>query len=197
MVRTAVGVRDAVPADAELLASLWSSVLRPADHDRHVDDVTALLERCDDPATAQRVLVAELGDAAAGAALVRLASAGPLDPRRTLQVHYLAVAQGCRRRGVGRALMDAVTQWAEQAGAETVTTAVTPGEREVNRFMARLGLTPLASVRQAPTAVVRARLAARRQAVATGPGTAGTPSNRHLTRVLAARRSMRREDPAG
>ncbi len=64
--------------------------------------------------------------------------------------------------------------------------AAASGSRDANRFLARLALGPLATLRVAPVAAVRARLVAQR------PDLTTTGSGRQLTRVLAARRSMRR-----
>jgi GNAT superfamily N-acetyltransferase len=92
-----------------------------------------------------------------------------------------------RRHGVGRALMDAAVSWAEERGAAHVATAAASGSRDANRFMARLALGPLATLRLAPTTVVRAKLTAQRPPVARVPA-------RQLTHVLAVRRSMRRQE---
>ena len=90
-----------------------------------------------------------------------------------------------RRRGIGQALMECAVAFAEEIGVGHITTAASSGSRDANRFMARLALGPLATQRVAPTHVVRAKLDALRPAMASTNG-------RQLTRVLAARRSMRR-----
>ena len=89
-----------------------------------------------------------------------------------------------RRHGVGRALMDAAVTFAEECRR---TPRVDRGALRLarrNRFMARLGLGPTATLRIAPTTAVRAKLTAQRLPVAR--------PTRHLTHVLAVRRSMRR-----
>jgi hypothetical protein len=53
--------------------------------------------------------------------------------------------------------------------------------------MARLALGAVATLRLAPTSVVRSKLTAQRPPVARVPA-------RHLTHVLAVRRSMRRQE---
>ena len=91
-----------------------------------------------------------------------------------------------RRRGIGQALMECAVAFAEEIGIGHVTTAASSGSRDANRFMARLALGPHATLRRRADAAVRAKLTA--QLPATGRPTNG----RHLTRVLAARRSMKR-----
>ena len=94
-----------------------------------------------------------------------------------------------RRRGIGQALMECAVAFAEEIGIGHITTAASSGSRDANRFMARLALGPHATQRVAPTHAVRAKLTAARPATATTNG-------RHLTRVLAARRSMKRTQDA-
>jgi GNAT superfamily N-acetyltransferase len=84
-----------------------------------------------------------------------------------------------RRRGIGKALVEAAVTWAEELGVGHVATAAASGSREANRFMARLALGPQAVLRMAPTPAVRAKLAGRH------------PSGRQVTQVLAVRRSLR------
>ena len=92
-----------------------------------------------------------------------------------------------RRHGVGRALMEAAVTWAEERGAAYVATAAAAGSRDANRFLARLALGPRATLRMAPTTAVRAKLTTRRTPATRAPG-------RHLTQVLAVRRSLRRSE---
>jgi hypothetical protein len=75
--------------------------------------------------------------------------------------------------------MDAALSWAEEKDINQVT-AITNGNRETNRFFARLGLTTLGTVRHSSVAGLRKKLATERG------------GNRHLVEVLAQRRSMRR-----
>jgi hypothetical protein len=83
--------------------------------------------------------------------------------------------------------MDAAVSWAEERGAGHLATAAATGSRDGNRFLARLALGPVATLRLAPTAAVRAKLMAQRPPVARVPA-------RQLTHVLAVRRSMRRQE---
>jgi hypothetical protein len=81
--------------------------------------------------------------------------------------------------------MESAVAFAEEIGIGYIASAASASSRDANRFMARLALGPHATLRIAPTHVVRAKLAAQMPALATTNG-------RQLTRVLAARRSMKR-----
>ena len=78
--------------------------------------------------------------------------------------------------------MEAAVAFAEENGVLHVSTAVPAASRDANRFMARLALAPVATVRLGPTSVVRSRLTPSAPA---GPG-------RSTPRVLVARRNQRR-----
>ena len=84
--------------------------------------------------------------------------------------------------------MDAAVTFAEERGIANIAAAAASGSRDGNRFLARLALTPVATLRIAPTTSVRARLMALRP-VASRNGA----SSRQLDRVLAARRILRRD----
>jgi GNAT superfamily N-acetyltransferase len=185
MSRSLVFVREAVPADAVRLAELWVDLLRRGDHDDHVADLTQVIElAAQDPD--QRLVVAEYDGRFAGAVHLQLTTITPLNLDLSVQVMSPYVFPEFRRRGVGRALMDVAVGWAEERGAGHVATAAASGSRDGNRFMARLALGPVAVLRLAPTTVLRAKLMAQRPPVARVPA-------RHLTHVLAVRRSMRRQ----
>jgi GNAT superfamily N-acetyltransferase len=188
--RSLVTLRQADPGDALFLAELWAPALRRADHHDHVCDAEEIVRRaaeCD----GERAVVAEYDGEPAGAVLLRVTTVTPLNLEPAVQVLSPTVLPQFRRHGVGRTLMEAAVTFAEECGVAQVATAAASGSRDGNRFLARLALAPLATFRVAPTAVVRARLAAQRPTMATS-----ATSGRHLTRVLAARRSMRRAQPA-
>jgi GNAT superfamily N-acetyltransferase len=182
--RSLVYLREASSVDVPRLADLWADVLRRGDATDHHADMLRIVETAlqDD---AQRVVVAEYDGALAGAVHLRLTTITPLNLDLSVQVMSPTVFPEYRRHGVGRALMDAAVTFAEEAGAAHVATAAASGSRDANRFMARLALGPTATLRIAPTPAVRAKLAAQRLPVAR--------PTRHLTHVLAVRRSMRRQ----
>jgi len=185
MSRSLVFLREAEQADVATLTRLWSDLLRRVDLADRAADLSHLVEDArQDPD--QRFLVAEYDGSLAGSVHLRVSQVTPFD--RTLQVQAVSphVFPEFRRHGVGHALVEAAVAWAEERGADYVSTAVLAGARDANRFMARLGLGPVATLRYAPTSVVRSRLAAARPQVAR-PG-------RQLTHVLAVRRSLRRQE---
>lgn len=184
MSRSLVSLRCALPSDAPLLAELWSEVIRRADHDEQVSDLVAVIEQAA-TAPGQRLVVAEYDGELAGAVHLCVTTLSPINLEPTVQAISPHVFPQHRRRGIGRALMDAAVAYAEEVGVAHVTTAAASGSRDANRFMARLGLGPQAVLRVAATHSVRAKLTAQRPPVQ-------RTSGRQLTQVLAARRSMRK-----
>jgi len=184
--RSAVTLREATGEDAPFLAHLWSDGLRRGERSEQETDLAAIIE-----ASAvnpeQRLVIAEYDGVPAGAVLLMISTISPLNLERCVQVYSPTVAAAHRRHGLGHALMESAVAFAEEWGIPSVATAVTASSRDANRFMARLALAPSALLRMAPTAAVRARINAERPVTAS----AGAPG-RQLTRVLAARRSMRR-----
>jgi GNAT superfamily N-acetyltransferase len=177
MSRSPVALRDATLADAERLAELWQPFLRRGPEEQLHDLATAIEQLGDRPG--ERLLVAEYDGAFAGAAFLKAGTYSPVNPEPVLQVHNATVTPEFRRRGIGKALLDAAVTWAEELGIGHVATAASSGSREANRFMARLALGPQAVLRMAPTHAVRARLSTR------------NPGARQVTQVLAVRRSLR------
>lgn len=183
MSRSAVGYRDAGAHDTAFLCDLWSESLRRGSPQEQAADVEAVLARV--AATpGERVVVSLVGDEPVGAVYLRLTTRTPLNLEPVVQILVPVVLPGMRRRGAGRALIDAAVSFAEDSGAAVVATAAFAGSRDVNRFLARLGFSQVATYRVAPTARVRARL---RPAQSSRQG-----GGRPVGRVLAARRSMRR-----
>lgn len=191
MNRTLVVLRCATRTDATFLAELWAPSLRRAEVVDQIEDLTTIIAEVD-ASVVQRLVVAEYDGQPAGAVLLQVGTVSALNLEPTVRVLSPTVVPSLRRHGVGRALMEAALSFAEERGVTTLATAVGAGARESNRFMARLALSPLATYRVAPTSAVRARLRGQRPvSVAVG----GNP--RKVTRVVAARRSMRRSRAAG
>ncbi|MDQ4054555.1 MAG: GNAT family N-acetyltransferase [Actinomycetota bacterium] len=183
MSRSLVSLRVAGLSDAPALAELWADALRRADPQDHLCDVELII-KASSASPEQRVVVAEYDGEVAGAVLLRVSTLTALNLEPTVQAVSPHVFPQFRRRGIGQALMDSAVSYAEEIGVGHIATAARTASRDANRFMARLALGPHATMRIAPTHVVRAKLAAQRPAP--------TTSTRQLTRVLAARRSMRR-----
>lgn len=184
MTRSLVTLRSALPSDAPLLAVLWCDILRRVGHHDQVADVLAIIESAAESAV-DRLVVAEFDGELAGAVHLRLTTLSPLNLEPIVQAVSPHVLPEFRRKGVGRALMDAAVSYAEELGVGHVASAAAASSREANRFMARLALGPQATLRVATTHAVRAKLTAQR------PQT-NRVGGRQLTQVLAVRRSMRR-----
>ena len=183
MPRQAPRIRDAGPQDAPDLLRLWAAVTRlagePSPGRAHADAEQALAMIALDPD--QRLLVAEHDDDIVAAMKLSRGPLWPLALDQAVHTSFLLVLPQYRRHGYGHALMEAALVWAEEKDIPQIT-AVTDGNRDTNRFFARLGLYTLGVVRHSSVAVVRKKLSVER----------GTSGNRHLKEVLARRRSMRR-----
>ena len=180
MSRTSLVPRIACREDAPVLAELWTDVLRRADRSEQVADLELVIKGAA-ASPEQRFVVVEYDGRVAGAVLLKLTTMSPLNLEPCVQAIQPRVFDHARRHGVGRALMDAATSFAEENGVLHVATAVPAAARDANRFMARLALAPVATVRVVPTSLLRSRVT---------PPVAG--GGRSVPRVLAARRSQRR-----
>lgn len=184
MSRSLVSLRSALPSDAHVLAELWEDVLRRAEPEDQLRDLLTIIEAAA-ASDHERLLVAEYDGEVAGAVHLRVTTLSSINLERIVQAVSPHVLPRYRRRGVGRALMDAAVSYAEELGVGHVATAASSGSRDANRFMARLALGPRAVLRVASTPMIRARLTAQHPA-------AHRAGARQLPQVLAARRSMRR-----
>jgi GNAT superfamily N-acetyltransferase len=182
MPRLAPQIRDAGPEDAAQLLELWAESSRGGMHTMRAqeDAERALANLAADPD--QRLLVAESGDRIVAAMKLSRGPISPLVLESVVHTSFLVVAPQFRRHGYGHALLDAALLWAEEKDINDVT-AITDGNRETNRFFARLGLSTLGTMRHSTVAVLRKKLASERR---------HHGGNRHLVEVLAQRRSMRR-----
>lgn len=182
MSRYSVTTRVATREDAPLLAELWSDAVRRADRSEQAADVELVVKGAA-VSPEQRVLVVEYDGELAGAVYLRITTLSPLNLEPCVQAIHPRVFDQFRRRGVGHALMEAATAFAEENGILHVVTAVPHSSRDANRFMARLGLAPVVMYRIAPTTLLRNRVSPQRSAIGGDHG---------RTKVLAARRSLRR-----
>lgn len=195
MTRVPVLVRDAVEDDAPMLGRLWQEYAhRPGvDPTAPVEELArkAVLRTAQDPAG--RIVVAERDGEVVGCALLRLIQVSPFYEDAVLRVSHLQVDPAHARKGAGRSLVEAALSWAEQQGLESILVASPVNDRDANRFMARMGLAPVAGIRGAPVTALRARLP---HGPASAARTAGR-QGRKVGQVVAARRSQRRARARG
>lgn len=180
MSRTTVQVRSAETADAAVLRELWTDILRRGTAGEQEADVLSVLAGCEGRQD-RCIAVAEIDGRVAGAVYLQATTLTPLNLEPAAFAVSPHVLPEFRRRGVGTALMDAATRFAEAQGIAMVGTAAVANSRDANRFMARLSLTPQATLRAASTSAIRAKLSARRS-------TARNRGSRQIDKVLAARR---------
>lgn len=187
MRRQPVHIRDATPEDAEVLLHLWSRTSRQAETSGRAlrDAQRALANLAADPD--ERLVVATIEDQVVAALQLTRAPVSPLALESVVHTSFLLVEPEHRKHGVGRALMEAAVQWAEEKDVHQIT-AITDADRDTNRFFVRLGMSTLATIRSAPTVALRKKLSLER----TRPS-----GNRHLGEVLAQRRTMRRRQGRG
>jgi GNAT superfamily N-acetyltransferase len=196
MSRAQALVRDAVPGDALALQSIWLDFATkewPADHRQSRETrETSMVEQIErsilrfetDPS--ERLLVALVDGDAVGVAHLRRAPLSPMHADDAVHVGYLHVLSNFRRRGIGRQLLEAAADWADEKDSQHVVASVGARNRDANRFLARLGLGQVAVVRASTVVSLRGKLASPGKAVASHVVAA-----RRLTR-----RAGRRETPA-
>ncbi|BBH16244.1 hypothetical protein Back2_05310 [Nocardioides baekrokdamisoli] len=182
-------LRQAQADDAAFLASSWRTHLREAESVGEAD-ILAIIEAAQASADEQ-LLIAEYDGERAGAALLRVTTVSPLNLEPILSVVAPFVVATQRRKGVGRALLNAATTFADERGIATMATVASASSREANRYFSRLGLGPHALVRTAPVALVASRLAA-----AAGQRMPRPRQGAKLADVMAARRAVRRTPAA-
>jgi len=182
-----VSKRSAELTDAPLLAELWGEAMRRVDRQDQIADVELLIKAASASAE-QRLIVAEYDGELAGAVFLRLTTLTAINLEPVVEAVSPHVFPQFRRHGIGSSLMECAVTFADEQGAAHVLTAASSGSRDANRFMARLGLGPFAVARVASSGAIRSKVTAHRPGLSTSGG-------RHLTRVLAARRSMKRAQP--
>jgi GNAT superfamily N-acetyltransferase len=178
-------LREAVVGDALFLAELWHDSLRRADRQDQVSDLELVIKTAAS-SPEERLVIAQYDDEPAGAVFLRATTMSPINLEPTVQTLSLQVLPSARRKGVGRALMEAAVTFADELGVGHVMTAAASTSRDGNRFLARLGFGAQATLRVAPTPVLRAKLTGRLTA-----GQRAVANRGHLGQVLAARRSLR------
>ena len=193
MSRAAKLVRDAVPDDAAALVRLWDAVgptARPVERSGGAvrssrplsESRNALAALAADPD--ERLLVVELDGEVVAAMHLRRGPVSPVHTEMAVHTSYLLVLPEVRKHGCAHLLLEAAVTWAEEKDVPHITAITDSGNRDTNRFLARLGLAEVATIRACSPDLLRHKL--NRELL--GPGA----QRRNLGRVLAQRRSMRR-----
>lgn len=185
MTRSSVTLREAVLTDALFLAELWQDSLRRADRQEQVADLEIVIKGAS-ASPEKRLVIAEYDGEPVGAVFLRATTLSPINLEPVVQTLSANVLPSMRRKGIGQALMEEAISFADSLGVGLVMTAAFSMSRDGNRFLARLGFGPHATLRVAPTSMLRARLTAQFTA-----GQRAVANRGHLGHVLAARRAMR------
>jgi len=158
-----VRVREATDDDVLAIAELWEALrgqggrIGPFGPPASAVSIRERLESLRaDPA--HRVVVAEVDGDVAGLAVLSRLPVTPISDVESIQISFMHVKDDRRRRGVGRAIVSAATEFATEVGADYVTVGVFPGARDSNRFFARLGFSPLVMRRAIATTALQRRL---------------------------------------
>jgi ribosomal protein S18 acetylase RimI-like enzyme len=144
-------IRRATMDDYEALCSIWAEV-----DNRHADALPRLFRRIDGPARSRQrvadlladenaaVLVAALGGELLGVVTVTMSSS-PSYPmfvsRSWATIEDISVRSAHKRKGIGRALMQAAQDWACQRDAADIELTVWEFNKEARDFYEALGYT--------------------------------------------------------
>ena len=126
-------IRDAVPADADAIATLLDQLGYPAD----AEAVDARLERL--RVVGDRVVVAEVDGRPVGLAHLQVAPAIERD-RPAAKIGALVVDQAHRGSGIGRALVEAMETEARTRGCELLFLTTAARRKDAHVFYERVGL---------------------------------------------------------
>lgn len=177
---TRIATTEDLPALEKLLEEWLAASGREAHRPRKslfpFYTASRLLAVIEDPGS--DIILAAIDGEPVGMAVLRVAEAGPLSPTLVSHLSHMVVIGCARRKGVGRALVAAATEWGERRGVEQMVAHVDPGQREASRFFARLGFAPVSVRRVATISVLRRQFS-------------GADVIRATTRI-AARRPIRR-----
>jgi predicted N-acetyltransferase YhbS len=157
-------VRPAHTSDLEAVVRLWDEMRAGASRwgpqapPTTLDALRNRLAVLADSAE-HEVVVAEIDGEPVGVAVLSVVPLNVLTDERSVQISFMHVRDDSRRKGVGRALVDAAAQRAQEEHTDFVSVAVFPQARESNRFFARLGFSPYSWRRAIPTPALQRKLA--------------------------------------
>lgn len=180
--RGAVQIRDALAEDAAGLQSIWVDFTSGSERLEQGGATLAQIERAIrrlETEPSERLLVAMLNAGPVGVAHLRRAPISPIHDGDAVHVGYLHVLSQYRRRGIGKQLLEAAADWADEKDSPHIVATVAATARDANRFLARLGFGHVAAVRACSVGALRSKLE---------PAVAKSAS----TNVVAARRLRRR-----
>lgn len=148
-------------ADHDRLATLWINARAESGQssewaERAVREgrLTRALERDE-----VRVFIAEMAGEPVGYVSVVHNPLSGLGEDGAVWIDHLYVDPAMRRRGAAAALLGAVSAFADVVGAAQVVSCVPAGEREANRWLARLGFGGHLTARSISSAALHRRLA--------------------------------------
>lgn len=204
MGRSPVLVRAVEADEVESLAPLWADFLSqsPASVVPGTLDIgervrERIRESADRVSIGQRpcyrlALAVQDGEPV-GFASYSVVERGLLSPAAAVVVDVVHVCDGHRKSGVGTALLREAAGFADEVGAADVIVNVPPSHRDVNRFFARYGFSPLVVRRSAPIGQLRRRLGVEPRVDARDATIDLTPVQRSLRRrvLITARRPAR------
>jgi GNAT superfamily N-acetyltransferase len=190
MARHALDIRDARPEDAPALLELWATDGRSTDlpSTRSAEEAATALANIA-ASSDERILVGIHDGELVAAVHLHRATLSPFHDEMVVHTSYLLVRPDQRKHGFARALLDAAVTWAEEKDCSRITAITASGSRDTNRFLARLGLGTVATIRVAHTSALRRRL--------TPEAIRPHDARRNLGRVLAQRRTIQRRREAG
>ncbi len=188
MSRSNVRVRLAEPEDVPALVTLAESIDlargtfsgRPLTIDSRPQFEERFLEILANGERTIMIAINDVTDEAVGFVAVREDDLATITRTPVLHISHLIVDSKFRKRGVGRALLAAVVQLADEQGVDHVLATVGTGSRDANRYLSRLGFAPLVIRRLASTTVLRRSL-----------GMAEAPDKLAMRRRLRAGRAPR------
>ena len=164
MPRPSLEVRRAGPDDVEDLQRLWLEAREevvPLGRSMLLGTPAAVRERMVQLLAAHdtSIFVATSEGTPAGFVITRTGRLTPMCDTLVAEVDHVFVTRDMRRRGIGRALLAGVAAAAERCGADQVVCNASPLARDTQRFLARLGFSPLVTLRAAPTGTLVRKLA--------------------------------------
>ncbi len=205
MGRSPVAIRAVTAHEIDSLADLWTELLSQERTTLSAPGTLDIAERVrermassDDGVAAGgrptfRIIVADVEGAPVGFASLSVVDRGLLAVSSAVVVDVVHVSGKHRKHGVGTALLREAAGFADEVGAGDVVVNVPPTHREVNRFFARYGFTPMVVRRSAPIGQLRRRLGVEPRLDPRDTTIDLTPTQRSLRRraLITPRRTVR------